>query len=105
MQEKVAKVSKKIRDKKTELWEKRVKLARKIRAFNFKITQRIRKAWRGFKRRIKDKKIPLLLKRFFIGFGCGIKYGVRDAINSWKYDRGKIDDYNIEIESLPFHGR
>ena len=56
--------------------------------------------------RIKNRKRPdifALVGRFFIGFGGGIYFGIKDAINSWKYDREKIQDYTIEIINLPFH--
>lgn len=102
---KIAKVSKKIRDKKWDLYEKRIKLARKIRASNFRFTQKIRKAWRKLKRSIKDFCIFVLVKRIFIGFGYGIYAGIKDAINSWKFDRDKIEDYDIEINGLSFHER
>lgn len=106
MTKKIAIISKNFRDKKWELYYKRVNLARKIRASNFKITQKIRRGYYKFIRSIKNKPNHfVLVKRFFVGFGYGIYYGIKDAYNSWKYDRGKINDYNIEIPSLPFHGR
>jgi len=66
---------------------------------------------RGIKKlikKIKNRKKPsilVLVKRIFHGFLFGFFYGIRDAKNSWKYDRGKITDYEIEIQSLSFHDR
>lgn len=57
------------------------------------------------KERIKNRQRPdifVLISRIFVGFGYGIYAGIKDAGNSWKYDRGTIDDYEIEIDSLPF---
>lgn len=103
-------ISQKIRDKKWELYEKKVILARKIRESNFRFSLRILKVFWGFNRRIKDFKnrspgISILIKRLFEGFGGGIKYGIKDAINSWKFDRDYIEDYDIEIQSLSFHAQ
>ena len=100
-------ISKKIRDKKWELYEKKVILARKIRKKIFRLSLKIKKPFWSFVGRIKNRKRPdifTLVKRIFIGFS-GIKYGIKDAINSWKFDRGKIEDYDIEIQNLPFHER
>lgn len=58
--------------------------------------------------RIESRKKPdifVLVKRIFIGFFYGIYAGVKDAINSWKFDRGTIEDYDVEINGLSFHER
>lgn len=100
---KIANVSKKIRDKKWELYEKRIKLARRIRASNFKFTQKIRKVWRKLKKCIEN--FCVLVERIFIGVFYGIYAGIKDAINSWRFDRSAIEDYDIKINDLYFHER
>ncbi len=99
-------ISGRFRDKKWELYYKRVELARKIRDRSFRLSLKIKKPFWSFIGRIKNRNRPdifALVKRFFQGFGGGIKYGIKDAINSWKYDRGTILDYDIEVQSLSFH--
>jgi len=47
--------------------------------------------------------IFVLVERIFIGFFYGIYAGIKDAINSWKFDRSAIEDYDIKINDLYFH--